>query len=411
MTILRKQAALFLLTLPGIICLYSEEMSAQEEENVFQKVANSCCFFSNNFYKVLSDELDGNIVTSPFSLHIILSLLHHGSKGLTLDELQSVLYPNDTDVPHEEIKSLISVLNDIKEVELQIANAIYIQDSFQILSDFLIVSTDVYNCGLFRTNFKNKQQAIDEINLWVKNATRDKIPITLSIDDIEEDTRAILVNAVYFKGHWLHKFDEKFTEKKSFHITKTNKKLIPMMYKESKYVHGEISNLNARFVEIPYLNQDIAMIVLLPNEIEGLKLLEQNFKWDDLLKASRTETKIKLHLPRFNYEVTINLKNILRKMGLNTMFEDGANFGRLTNEPVKVSKVLQKAFIEVNEEGSEAAAATVVQMRLRRAIIETTEHFLVDRPFLFIIYHKPSKIPIFLGSVKDIDIPIKKDEL
>lgn len=386
-------------------------MSAQKEENAFQKISNSCCFFSNNYYKVLSEELKGNIVTSPFSLHVILSLLHHGTKGLTFDEFRSALYPADTDVSHEETKSLMSVLNDIKQVELQIANAIYIQDGFQILSDFLTVSTDVYNCLLSKTDFTKRDQAINEINLWVKDATKNKIPTVLSRDDIDDSTIAILVNAVYFKGHWLNKFDEDLTEKKSFHITKTNTKLVPMMFKKSKFLYGEISSLNAKFIEIPYLNQDIVMTVLLPKEIEGLQFLEKNFKWEDFLETSRVETKLELYLPRFKFEVTIDLKKILYKMGLISMFEDNANFSRFTDSSVKVSQAFQKAFIEVNEEGSEAAAATVVQMRLRRALIDITENFLVDRPFLFIIYHKPSKIPLFLGSVKDIDVPVEKDEL
>ncbi|XP_043500236.1 leukocyte elastase inhibitor-like isoform X2 [Polistes fuscatus] len=412
MIIFVKKTALFLLILFGIICLSSEEMSTQKEENILQKVANSCCFFSSNFYKILSDELDGNVVTSPLSLHTILSLLHHGSKGITSNELQTVLYQSGADVPHDEIKSLISTLNDIKDVELQIANAIYIQNGFEIFNEFTAVSTDVFNCSLSIIDFKNKLQTFNEINSWVKKTTRDKITNILSMDDIDEDTKVILINAVYFKSHWLHKFDDKLTKQIFFHATKTEKKLVPMMYKQTKYVYGEIPSLDARFIEIPYLNKDITMIILLPNEIEGLQSLEQNFKWEDISKASSSEVDIALTLPRFKYEVTIDLENILRKLGLHSMFEDRADFGKLTNAPVKISKIIQKAFIEVNEEGSEAAAATVAQIRLKRAaLIDFPEEFLVNRPFLFIINHKPSKIPIFLGSVKDIYIPMKKDEL
>ncbi|KAL2726795.1 leukocyte elastase inhibitor-like isoform X2 [Vespula squamosa] len=402
---------LFLLILFGIKYLSSAEMSVQKEENILQKVANSCRFFSTNFYKVLSDEFDGNIITSPLSLHTVLSLLHHGSKGVTSNELQTVLYPSSIDVSHNEIKSLISTLNDIKEVELQVANAIYMHDNFQVLNEFTTVSTDVFDCGLSIIDFKNKLEAINEINSWVKKATRDKISTIISMGDINEDTKAILINAVYFKGHWLHKFDDQLIKNIFFHTSETDKKLVPMMYKQSKYVYGEIPNLNTRFIEIPYVNQDIAMVILLPNEIEGLQLLEKSFKWEDFFEASRSETDIALSLPRFKYEITIDLENILRKLGLHSMFEDNADFGNLTNEPVKISKVLQKAFIEVNEEGSEAAAATVAQIRLKRALIDFPEEFLVNRPFLFIIYHKPSKIPIFLGSVKDIHISVEKDEL
>lgn len=285
------------------------------------------------------------------------------------------------------------------------------QEGSQISSDFLTLGTDIYSCGLFRTDFGNSQQAISEINTWVKNATKNKIPTVLGPNDINDNVRVILVNAVYFKGQWLHKFDKKATQKKSFYKTKKDKISVPMMYAKENYVYGKIPSLNARFIELPYVNEDLIMIILLPDKVDGIQFLEQNFKWEDYLKAQSMRTKVKLYLPRFKHEVTINLKEILQKMGLQTMFKESADFSRLINEKVRVAKVLQKAFIEVNEEGSEAAAATVVQIRVRRASVDPVEEFLVDHPFLFIICHKPSKIPLFLGSVKNIKNPKKKDEL
>ncbi|EFN79721.1 Serpin B8 [Harpegnathos saltator] len=152
------------------------------------------------------------------------------------------------------------------------------------------------------------------------------------------------------------------------------------------------------------------MIILLPDKDVELQTLENNFDWKILAEAPSSVNEIKLYLPKFKFEITLKLEEVLRKIGLNTMFENNADFERLSNIPLKVGTVLQKVFIELNEEGSEAAAATVVESRLKRMAV-LLEEFVVNRPFMFAIQHKPSKMPLFLGSVRKIEFTPEKDEL
>ncbi|XP_014479261.1 PREDICTED: leukocyte elastase inhibitor-like isoform X2 [Dinoponera quadriceps] len=390
--------------------IQAADMSLSQDQDSLKNVFAACSSFTNILYKNLSTIINDNVVTSPLSLHMILSLLVNGADGTTLDELKSVLHHNDSSSLNNEFKALIPLLNNIGNLELHIANSAYIQDNFELMADFLSVCTNVFQSSISRVNFKDAVHAVEIINSWVKEATNEKIPDIISAGDIDEDTKVILLNAIYFKSKWQKPFDPTLTQNRKFHISKTEANLVPMMFKKSKYVNGKIPAWHSKFIEIPYLNQDVVMIILLPDEDVELQTLEDNFDWKTLAKEPTSIENIELYLPKFKFEITLKLKETLRKIGLKTMFEDIADFRRLSKIPLKVGKVLQKVFIEVNEEGSEAAAASDVMVRMRRMTI-LEEKFVVDRPFMFMIQHKPSKIPLFLGSVRKIKSSLEKDEL
>ncbi|KAL0122113.1 hypothetical protein PUN28_007112 [Cardiocondyla obscurior] len=385
-------------------------MSTSGHQNDIKALSTACNKFAISVYKSLPSSTDSNIITSPLSLHIVLSLLSNGAGGFTLDELKSALYHNDTIAINNEFKILALLLNNIENIELHIANKIYIQDGFDLMTEFLTICTNIFQSSISRLDFKDKAVASKAINLWIEKATNNKIFNVVSSDDLDDDTRVMIINAIYFKSKWLHPFDKANTEKRKFHVSKTEVNLIPTMFKKSKYAYGEIPTWHTSFIEIPYVNQDIVMIILLPERQIDLQDLENNFDWEMLVDTPRLIEEVALYLPKFKFEVTIKLKEVLQKIGLNTMFGDNADFTRLSNIPLKVNHVLQKVFIEVNEEGSEAAAATVVEMRIKRMAIIPME-FVVDRPFLFVIEHKPTRVPLFLGSVRKIEYFHEKDEL
>ncbi|KOC65837.1 putative serpin-like protein [Habropoda laboriosa] len=288
----------------------------------------------------------------------------------------------------------------------------YIQDGFEVLTEFLTIGKEVYQSEISKVDFKQNIDAAIKINTWIKEKTNNKIFDLVSSGDFNEDTKLVIINAIYFNGNWLHTFNAKMTQDKIFHVSRNEKKLVPTMFNKSKYNYGNIPELHAKFIEIPYTNADIVMIIILPNEVDGLSYLEKNFSWEMLANTSRSNDDVELHLPKFKIEFTVNLENILHKLGLSTMFKPDANFNRISNVPLRVSKVLHKAIIEVNEEGTEAAAATAVQLRFRRMIVvDIPQIFLVDRPFMFIIKYKPYNIPLFIGNVKDIGVVPHKDEL
>ncbi|XP_031829793.2 leukocyte elastase inhibitor isoform X1 [Nomia melanderi] len=393
-----------------IVLTQSLNMAA-ESTKVHQNLSASCAAFSKVFYKELYVTSEENIVSSPLSIHMILSLLSHGAKSETLNALSTSLYHHDKNMIKEGYADLVTVLNELKNITLHVANAIYIQEEFELLPEFLEIGTNTYKSVISKLDFKHKkEEAADEINKWVEQITHHKISGLVSSDDFDEFSKLVLVNAIYFSGMWLKKFDVDQTQKKIFHTARGEKKMVTTMFKKSRYNYGEIPLLDAKFIEIPYMNEDIVMTVLVPNEVDGLTNLQNKFSWEVLANASRKNADISLYLPRFEIEFTVDLDDILRKLGLENIFEDEADFGDISNIPLKVSKVVHKAVIKVSEEGTEAAAATAVHMRLKRSF-QRAEQFLVDRPFMFIIEHKPNNIPLFIGNVKDLESESKRDEL
>ncbi|XP_076287617.1 leukocyte elastase inhibitor isoform X2 [Lasioglossum baleicum] len=383
---------------------------AAESTNICKNLSASCSEFTKVFHTELSLTSEANVVSSPLSVHMILSLLSCGARNETLRELTTGLYHSDKNSVEKGYTALIDALNELNCTKLYIANAMYIQNGFELLTDFVTTGTSTYQSVISKLDFKHKKEAAKEINAWVKQATKDKISDLVSSDDFDEHMKLVLINAIYFNGAWLHKFNVKQTQKKAFYVTKSKQKMVATMFNKSKYNYGEIPTLDAKFIEIPYMNEDIVMTIVLPNEVDGLSKLQNSISWEVLANASRRNNDVELYLPKFRIEFAVDLEDILRKLGLNNMFQDNADFGYISNVPLKVSKCIHKAMIEVNEEGTEAAAATAVHVRLRR-MIDMPEQFLVNRPFMFIIEHKPYNLPLFIGNVKDIESIAEKDEL
>ncbi|XP_076278623.1 leukocyte elastase inhibitor-like isoform X2 [Lasioglossum baleicum] len=384
---------------------------AAESTNVYKNLSASCSEFTKVFHRELSLTSEANVVSSPLSVHMILSLLSCGAKNETLREMTTGLYHHDKNSVEKGYTALIDALNELNYTKLYIANAMYIQEGFELLTDFATSGTSTYKSVISKLDFGHKKEAAEEINAWVKQATKDKISDLVSSGDFDEDMKLVLVNAIYFHGAWLHKFDKKRTQNKVFHVTKSKQKMVATMFNKSRYKYGEIPTLDAKFIEIPYMDKDIVMTIVLPNEVDGLSKLQNSISWEVLANAYRIYDKIELYLPKFKIEFMVDLEDILRKLGLNNMFEDNADFGYISNEPSKVGKCIHKAMIEVNEEGTEAAAATFLTRIPCSGRIGIPEQFLVNRPFMFIIEHKPYNIPLFIGNVKDIESIAEKDEL
>ncbi|XP_070155387.1 antichymotrypsin-2 isoform X2 [Polyergus mexicanus] len=409
-----KSTALFIIiasTVLHTVIMSVEEVSSSIKLNTFKLISTACNDFTNSLYKTLAVNIDKNIIISPLSLHMILSLLSNGAGGSTLDELRSALGYNDKESLNDEFRALIVLLNDMENVTLHIANAAYIQKEVDLTGDFLSICMNIFQSAISKINFKNNVHAAETINSWVQMATYNKISNIISPNDINIDTNFIMVNAIHFKSRWLKPFNEEETQQREFHVSKTETYHVPTMYRKATYFYGEIPAWDTQFIEIPYLNEEIVMIILLPDKEIELQVVENNFNWETLVKRRKFYDDFELYLPKFKFEIAINLKDILHKIGLNTMFKDNCDFTRLSKFPLKVSNVLQKIFIDVNEQGAEAAAVTAAEMRLKRMAIEPME-FIVDRPFMFAIEHKPTTIPLFLGSVRKLNSSVSvRDEI
>ncbi|XP_043280193.1 ovalbumin-related protein X-like isoform X2 [Venturia canescens] len=398
-----------------IITFHSITMASLQEEIPKMSLAvDSCCQFSSKFHRAIAQKVRDNIVDSPLGIHLVLSYLFHGSNNHTAEEIKAGLSLFNTDQLHLEYGEIMKSLNSIISVELSMTNGIFLQEGVQLYKTFHSRGIEFYNFTIENLDFRDNVRSTEKINSWVFKNTNNKIKNIVSSDEIDESTKVILAGAVYFKAQWRQRFDPTKTEKKIFHATKTRNNKVDTMFKEYKYRQGEIPSLNCRFIEIPYMNGDIDMVILLPNEIEGLKDVEENFDWSTVVNAKSSTRLTRLYLPKFKIEATIDLKDTLIELGFTSMFEDNADLTKMSYTPLKVDKVVQKAFIDVDEDGTEAAATTVVQMRLKRSLVamdEIPDEFIVDRPFIAAVRHVSNNIPLFFSSIRDIGTTLEKDEL
>ncbi|XP_052473816.1 leukocyte elastase inhibitor isoform X3 [Carassius gibelio] len=292
---------------------------------------------------------------------------------------------------------------------LSLANRLYGEQSYQFVEKFLNDAKKYYEAGLEKVDFKKKSESARvNINKWVEKNTQEKIKDLLPQGSISDLTKLVLVNAIYFKANWEKKFPKEATRDGQFKLNKTRTKPVKMMYQESKFPLGFIPELNSQVLELPYVGKNLSMLIILPNEIQdqttGLQKLEKTLTYEKLMEWTKPskmlQEQVEVSLPRFKMEETYDMKSLLISMGMEDVFnEQKVNLsGMSPNNDLVVSKVIHKAFVEVNEEGTEAAAATGVVILGATALKpEDPKIFIADHPFLFFIRHNPSNSILFYG--------------
>ncbi|KAG5305548.1 SPB10 protein, partial [Acromyrmex insinuator] len=383
-------------------------MAAAVENNLaVQAVSQSAHLFSANFVKTVSQEQSDNLICSPLSAHIALSMAADGAAGNTEAQFKDVLkLPASKPQTLEGYQNLIDKLNNVENVTLKLANKMFIGKDFPIKPEYKQDLETYYKSGIQSVDFSKSQEAADTINIWCKEQTNDRIKSIINEGDVDASTALVLANAVYFKGLWAHQFDPKLTTDRPFHIDANTVKDVPTMYRKGNYKYTELPEYDAKCIELPYANKEISMVIILPNKIDGLAALTDKLEEVSAECSSRLtqiyEREVRLYLPRFRSETKLDLKDTLsNKMGLSEAFTDKANFSGISDIPLKIDKVVQKAFIEVNEEGSEAAAVTVVEIVVDSMIIgEVPLIFDINRPFYYYIHHNDkTSFALFKGRV------------
>ncbi|XP_016391894.1 leukocyte elastase inhibitor-like [Sinocyclocheilus rhinocerous] len=290
---------------------------------------------------------------------------------------------------------------------LSLANRLYGEQSYQFVEKFLNDAKIYYEAGLEEVDFKKKSEAARvDINKWVEKNTQEKIKDLLPQGSIDAMTRLVLVNAIYFKGNWEKKFPKEATRDGQFKLNKTRTKPVKMMHQESKFPLAFILEMDSQVLELPYVGKNLSMLIILPNEIQdettGLQKLEKALTYEKLMEWTKPSKmlrqEVQLSPPRFKMEETYDMKSLLISMGMEDVF-DGQKVnlsGMSPNNDLVVSKVIHKAFVEVNEEGTEAAAATGVVIS-GFSMSLTPKTFIADHPFLFFIRHNPSNSILFYG--------------
>ncbi|XP_039544853.1 leukocyte elastase inhibitor-like [Pimephales promelas] len=384
------------------------------------------------FKKIRKENASGNVFFSPVSLSSALAMVSLGARGNTADQMNKVLGFNNEppmmqqtqspptpaelkkcpeekpeDQIHSSFNKFMSELNKPGvPYALSLANRLYGEQSYQFVEEFLNDAKCYYEAGLEKVDFKNKPEAAHvNINKWVEKKTQDKIRDLLPEGAIDAMTKLVLVNAIYFKGNWEKKFSKLTTRDGEFKLNKKQTKPVKMMYQEKRFPLASIPEIKSQVLELPYDGENLSMLIILPNKIKdsttGLQKLEKALTYEKLMEWTKPEVmpqrKVQISLPRFKMEETYDMKSLLISMGMKDVFDEKkVNLsGMSSNNDLVLSEVIHKAFVEVNEEGTIAAAA--ISGRARTVCYEIPNVFNADHPFLFFIRHNPTKSILFYG--------------
>ena len=286
--------------------------------------------------------------------------------------------------------------------KLLTANKLFIEKSLEILKSYRAGIQEFYDSEVTSVDYKQRTEEVrEEINKWVEQKTNDKIKGLIPPGMLSSDTRLVLVNAIYFKGLWLQPFLKEETFPGTFFVAANQKVQVQMMRQEAHFKFFESKELDCQILEMPYIGSKMSMVIFLPVETDGLGSLEGKIAYDNFKKSlstldsSRPE-EMEVFLPKFKLTQQFSLNDVLSKMGASEMFIAGkADFSGITADSLYVSQVVHKAFIEVNEEGTEAAAATGIGVNA----LSLKPMFNADHPFLFFIRHNDTGAILFMGRL------------
>nr|AWD77173.1 serpin [Anatolica polita] len=381
--------------LGAVLAILSSSTMAENKADL--QVVQGNNHFSNDLYKVLSGN-EGNVFFSPISVHAVLAMAYQGAQESTAEVFAACLKVPDAATAAEGYNAVMSKLNNVPNVTLLMANKVYLMAGFKLLEAFDTAISKKFLSEVELLDFAQNEASAKAINDWVKEKTREKIQDLIQAGDLNSDTRLVLVNAIYFKGDWLHKFDKELTKKEPFYLNNEDKVDVQMMHIKRKYYFSEREDLDAKILQLPYTNEDLSMVIILPNKRDGIKDLEKKLESFDLnnITEGLWNVEVNVALPRFKIETTIDLNDPLTKMGLGEIFDQSkANFRGMIGQDLYVSKVVQKAFIEVNEEGAEAAAATAII--IDSYMLVPSADFTANYPFVICLLSK--KTVLFMGRI------------
>ncbi len=347
-----------------------------------------------------------NIFLSPYSVSSALAMTWAGASGETAVQMEVALRfhlnREKTNKAFSDFDKLLADIQDKGDVELAVANSIWPQAGYALKENYVRLLKEYYGVAVTPVNYiQDSEGARKTINGWVEEKTREKIRNLIKPNVLTPLTRLVLVNAIYFKGTWLYPFDEEATTKAPFHLTEDAVVDVPVMYQEGHFRYGNHDGMQA--VELPYSGDSLSMLVVLPEAGRRLEEIEKKLSSGKLQKLARVmkPRKVQVYLPRFEMTWgTHSLKEELQSLGMKLPFEAGlADFSVMAAEPgdLNISNVLHKAFVKVNEEGTEAAAATAVIVVTRSASSEEVALFRADRPFLFFIRENSTGAILFMG--------------
>ena len=365
--------------------------------------------FALDLYQSLRSR-DGNLIYSPYSISLALAMTYAGARGETESQMARTLHFLPQDKLHAALNELDQELakrgeaqsKDKAPLQLNIANAVWAEQTFPFRKEYLAVIAQNYGAGIQLSDFVHQHEAVrKEINGWVSNKTNDKIKDLIPEGVLDPTTRMVLVNAIYFKADWMVPFEAKNTHDAPFHLLDNSDVQVKMMSEGLSgvpYVKGD----GYQAVELGYQGGSAAMDIILPDEGKFAEFesgLDAQ-KLNEILGTMQPSDRLQLELPQFSFTTNFDLKDRLTSMGMSDAFDsDRADFSGMTGKKdLYIDTVLHKAFVAVDEKGTEAAAATAAAMELAAAMMPGVT-LTIDHPFIFVIRDLPSGQILFVGRV------------
>lgn len=357
--------------------------------------------FGFNSIKILAkEEGNKNVFISPSSIALALSMVYNGANGETKSAMQKTLQFQNLDIAtvnQESLGLINSLKNPDPKVELSVANSVWARNGVDFKKDFLSTVGSYFNAEISTLDFSNSNAA-NTINAWVSKNTKGKIP-TIVTPPIPDSMVMYLINAVYFKGSWTTEFDKKLTEDRNFTTADGVSKKHPLMRQ-----HGDLPYLETedfQSVSLPYgKNERLSMYVFLPKNLNSFVQTLDTNKWNDWMKQYK-ETEGTILLPRFKMEYEKGLIPLLTQLGMGVAFQDNADLTGIGNS-LKISEVKHKTYVDVNEEGTEAAAVTSVGVSATSVMpAQKTFYMEVNRPFFFVIRDNQTQEVLFIGTIQN----------
>lgn len=412
--IMMKRIITFILIVSMGVTGFIKIGQAQEGKSDIDIVVKGSNEFGLDLYAKLKGK-EGNLFFSPYSISTALAMTYAGARGETAKQMAEVMHFDlEQKKLHPAFAKIINDLNARGEkgnYKLSVANSLWGQEGYKFLKDFIDLLNKSYGAGLFLVNFKKAaEEARLKINAWAEEKTNNKIKNLIPQKALNKYARLVLVNAIYFKGNWASQFNNENTKEMPFRVKPEKEITVPMMYQRQEYKYLEEDNVQV--LEMPYVGEELSMVILLPKATDGLKELEDllTIKKLDKWCKSLYKEEVNVYLPKFKMTYEFTLKDILMAMGMKDAFipkpneppiiEPYANFlGMGGTRDLYISEGFHKAFVEVNEEGTEAAAVTAIVVCTSEEVPPPPIVFCADHPFLFLIKDNKSGSILFMGRV------------
>jgi serpin B len=393
----------------GLVMSTPDEAPATEERSKPSSEVSSVANANNAFALDLFHKLrtkQGNLFFSPYSISAALTMTYTGARGETATEMQKVLHlpkdPAELQAANAALLRRLTQAGGDRPYQLSVANALWAQKGYPFLPDFLKLLETNYAAGVIEVDYQAAPEpARARINAWVEEQTRQRIKDLLPAGSVTAQTRLVLVNAIYFKGDWAMQFKKESTSDADFFVSADRTVKAKLMFQNGSFGFMQDDRLLA--LQLPYKGDELSMILLLPRETGKLAAIEESLSAELLeqIMGKLRKQEVMVWLPKFEMTDEMELSRVLSAMGMPRAFSDDADFSGMSSvEQLAISAVMHKAFVKVDEEGTEAAAATAVVMWATAMPVEPPS-FRADHPFLFLIRDNVSGAILFMGRVSE----------